>query len=55
MAVHLAVLTLGNVAIGIQPARGYNIDPKAPYHDAHCAATATSLSFCAPPQLRPMR
>ena len=23
----------GNVAIGIQPARGYNIDPKASYHD----------------------
>ncbi|SEQ11987.1 cobaltochelatase CobN subunit [Faunimonas pinastri] len=23
----------GNVAVGIQPARGYNIDPKATYHD----------------------
>ena len=23
----------GNVAVGIQPARGYNIDPKASYHD----------------------
>ena len=29
---HLALLTFGNVAVGIQPARGYNIDPKASYH-----------------------
>ncbi|WP_373237272.1 cobaltochelatase subunit CobN [Cohaesibacter celericrescens] len=32
-AFQLAVLTFGNVAIGVQPARGYNIDPKATYHD----------------------
>ncbi|AKH99766.1 cobaltochelatase, CobN subunit [Hoeflea sp. IMCC20628] len=31
-AFHLALLTFGNVAVGIQPARGYNIDPKASYH-----------------------
>ncbi|MGJ8569771.1 MAG: cobaltochelatase subunit CobN [Hoeflea sp.] len=31
-AFHLALLTYGNVAVGIQPARGYNIDPKASYH-----------------------
>lgn len=29
----LPVLVYGNVAVGIQPARGYNIDPKATYHD----------------------
>ena len=29
----LAVRTFGKVAVGIQPARGYNIDPKASYHD----------------------
>lgn len=29
----LPVLVYGNVAVAIQPARGYNIDPKATYHD----------------------
>jgi cobaltochelatase CobN len=29
----LPFLTFGNVVVGIQPARGYNIDPKATYHD----------------------
>jgi cobaltochelatase CobN len=29
----LPVLIYGNVAVAIQPARGYNIDPKATYHD----------------------
>ena len=29
---HLALLRYGNVVAGIQPARGYNIDPKASYH-----------------------
>jgi len=29
----LAVHRFGNVAIGVQPARGYNIDPSASYHD----------------------
>jgi cobaltochelatase CobN len=29
----LAVRTYGNVVVAIQPARGYNIDPKATYHD----------------------
>ena len=28
----LPILTFGNAAVGIQPARGYNIDPKATYH-----------------------
>lgn len=29
----LAVLRFGHVAVGIQPARGYNIDPVSSYHD----------------------
>lgn len=29
----LPITLFGNVAIGIQPARGYNIDPKDTYHD----------------------
>jgi cobaltochelatase CobN len=28
----LPILTFGNLAIGVQPARGYNIDPKSTYH-----------------------
>ena len=28
----LSLHTFGNVVVGIQPARGYNIDPKASYH-----------------------
>ncbi len=29
----IPALRLGHVAIGIQPARGYNLDPKGTYHD----------------------
>ncbi|WP_310619630.1 cobaltochelatase subunit CobN [Flexibacterium corallicola] len=29
----LAIHGFGNVSVGIQPARGYNIDPKETYHD----------------------
>ncbi len=29
----LPFLSFGNVIVGIQPARGYNIDPKSTYHD----------------------
>ena len=32
-SLHLPLRLFGNVAVGIQPARGYNIDPKASYHD----------------------
>ncbi len=32
-AFRLSTLRLGNVTIVVQPARGYNIDPKASYHD----------------------
>ena len=28
----LSILEYGNITIGIQPARGYNIDPKETYH-----------------------
>lgn len=31
-AFHLPIRLHGNIALGIQPARGYNIDPKATYH-----------------------
>ncbi len=30
---HLAVKCFGSIIVGIQPARGYNIDPKESYHD----------------------
>jgi cobaltochelatase CobN len=30
---HLSVRDYGKAVVGIQPARGYNIDPKATYHD----------------------
>jgi cobaltochelatase CobN len=32
-AFHLPVCIYGNAGVAIQPARGYNIDPKATYHD----------------------
>ena len=32
MNLRCRVARFGNVAIGIQPARGYNIDPKSSYH-----------------------
>jgi cobaltochelatase CobN len=32
-AFQLPFISFGNVVVGIQPARGYNIDPKATYHD----------------------
>lgn len=32
-AFRLALQPFGNAVVGIQPARGYNIDPKATYHD----------------------
>ena len=32
-AFQLPFLTFGNISVGIQPARGYNIDPKSTYHD----------------------
>jgi cobaltochelatase CobN len=32
-AFELPIICFGHVAVAIQPARGYNIDPKATYHD----------------------
>ncbi len=32
-AFHLPLVQFGKVVVGIQPARGYNIDPKSTYHD----------------------
>lgn len=32
-AFHFRVARFGNIAVGIQPTRGYNINPKATYHD----------------------
>ena len=32
-AFHLAINLYGNIAMAIQPARGYGIDPKSTYHD----------------------
>ena len=32
-AFRLAIVRLGNAVLGLQPARGYNIDPAASYHD----------------------
>ena len=44
-AFHLAIQTYGNVAVAIQPARGYNIDPKATYHDAALVPPHGYLAF----------
>jgi len=30
---HLSIRQYGNIFVGVQPARGYNIDPAASYHD----------------------
>ena len=35
----------GNVVVGIQPARGYNIDPKATYHDPDLVPPHSYLAF----------
>ena len=41
----LALLPLGNVVVGIQPARGYNIDPSASYHDPDLPPPHGYLAF----------
>ena len=41
----LPLMRLGNVAIGIQPARGYNIDPKETYHDPDLVPPHGYLAF----------
>jgi cobaltochelatase CobN len=46
-AFRLAVLRCGNVVVGIQPARGYNIDPKASYHAPDLAPPHGYMAFYA--------
>ena len=41
----LAVNTYGNIAVAIQPARGYGIDPKSTYHDAALVPPHGYLAF----------
>lgn len=42
---HLPVKIFGNIAVAIQPARGYNIDPKASYHDPDLVPPHGYLAF----------
>ncbi len=46
---HFAIpaLRLGNVVVGVQPARGYNIDPAETYHDPDLAPPHGYLAFYA--------
>ncbi|HLI11212.1 MAG TPA: cobaltochelatase subunit CobN [Alphaproteobacteria bacterium] len=46
-AFRLGVLALGNAVIGVQPARGYNIDPVRSYHDAALVPPHGYLAFYA--------
>jgi cobaltochelatase CobN len=46
-AFRLAVHRFGNLVVGIQPARGYNIDPKATYHDPDLVPPHHYLAFYA--------
>jgi cobaltochelatase CobN len=41
----LAIVRCGNIVIGIQPARGYNIDPKSTYHDPALVPPHGYLAF----------
>ncbi|WP_193370258.1 cobaltochelatase subunit CobN [Pelagibius marinus] len=43
----LAAFSLGKVVIGLQPARGYNIDPVASYHDPDLVPPHGYLAFYA--------
>ncbi|TCM15693.1 cobaltochelatase CobN subunit [Novosphingobium sp. PhB165] len=44
-AFRLPVHRFGNLAIAVQPARGYNIDPKASYHDPALPPPHAYLAF----------
>ncbi|MGB0844304.1 MAG: cobaltochelatase subunit CobN, partial [Alphaproteobacteria bacterium] len=46
-AFQLALHRFGNVAIGIQPTRGYNIDPEGSYHDPDLVPPHGYLAFYA--------
>ena len=41
----LSVLTFGNVVVGLQPARGYNIDPTETYHSPDLVPPHNYLAF----------
>lgn len=41
----LSVLNFGNVVVGVQPARGYNIDPKDTYHAPDLVPPHNYLAF----------
>ena len=42
---YLPVVKFGNLIVGIQPARGYNIDPKETYHDPDLVPPHNYLAF----------
>ncbi|MBC6440550.1 MAG: cobaltochelatase subunit CobN [Rhodospirillales bacterium] len=44
-AFQLSIHRWGNVVVGMQPARGYNIDPKATYHDPDLVPPHGYLAF----------
>lgn len=44
-AFKLSILTFGNVCVGVQPARGYNIDPSETYHSPDLAPPHNYLAF----------
>ncbi|MEO0678411.1 MAG: cobaltochelatase subunit CobN, partial [Pseudomonadota bacterium] len=44
-AFKLSILTFGNVTVGIQPARGYNIDPEETYHSPDLIPPHNYLAF----------
>ncbi|MBS0532251.1 MAG: cobaltochelatase subunit CobN [Proteobacteria bacterium] len=44
-AFHLGLHRFGNTVVGIQPARGYNIDPKSTYHDPDLVPPHHYLAF----------
>ncbi len=46
-AFRIAAHRFGNIIVGIQPARGYAIDPKATYHDADLVPPHGYLAFYA--------
>ena len=46
-AFRLAAFRLGNVVVGLQPARGYNIDPVRSYHDPDLVPPHGYLAFYA--------
>ena len=43
----LSILSFGNVVVGIQPARGYNIDPKETYHSPDLVPPHNYIAFYA--------